>query len=168
MMLVANMRTRPEIPADHLAIRQLHQAAFGRDVEADLVEALRREASAVLSLVAEEERQILGHVMFSRMQAPFRGLGLAPISVLPARQRKGIGSLLIRAGLAQARADGWEVVFVLGEPAYYLRFGFDPNKTSGFESPYSGPYLMAIALQGPELPCANGRVEYAPAFAGVE
>lgn len=84
------MRTRPEIPTDRLAIRQLHRAAFGRDVEADLVEALRREASAVLSLVAEEEGQILGHVMFSRMQAPFRALGLAPIGVLPTRQRQGI------------------------------------------------------------------------------
>ena len=168
MTLVANMRTRAEFPTDHLAIRQLHQAAFGRDVEADLVEALRHEASAVLSLVVEEEGEILGHVMFSRMQAPFRALGLAPVGVLPARQRNGIGSLLIRTGLAQARADGWQGVFVLGEPAYYRRFGFDPNKANGFESPYSGPYLMAIALQGPELPCANGRVEYAPAFAGLE
>ena len=162
------MRTRPENPADHLAVRQLHQAAFGRDVEADLVETLRREASAVLSLVAEEEGRILGHVMFSRMQAPFRALGLAPVGVLPARQRNGIGSLLIRAGLAQARADGWEGVFVLGEPAYYVRFGFDPNMASGFESPYSGPYLMAIALRGPELPCVRGRVDCAPAFAGLE
>jgi putative acetyltransferase len=168
MMSGSGMRTRSELPTDHLAIRQLHQAAFGRDVEADLVEALRREASAVLSLVAEEEGQILGHVMFSRMRAPFRGLGLAPIGVLPARQRKGIGSLLIRTGLTKARASGWEGVFVLGEPVYYQRFGFDWNKASGFTSPLPRPYFMAMSLQGPELPCATGHVEYAPAFAGIE
>ena len=82
------MRTRPENPADHLAVRQLHQAAFGRDVEADLVETLRREASAVLSLVAEEEGRILGHVMFSRMQAPFRALGLDQVRSDPAMTGK--------------------------------------------------------------------------------
>lgn len=162
------MHTRSERSADHPAIRHIHRKAFGRDVEADLVEVLRREGSSVLSLVAEEHGRILGHVMFSRMEAPFRALGLAPIAVVPERQGEGIGSLLIGAGLAQARAEGWEGVFVLGEPAYYARFGFEAKLASGFQSPYAGPYFMAIALQGPELPCASGRVDYASAFAGIE
>jgi putative acetyltransferase len=163
-----SIHTRAETSADHFAVRHIHQRAFGRDVEADLVEALRREGSVVLSFVAEEEGQILGHVMFSRMEAPFRALGLAPIAVVPERQGEGIGSLLIKAGLARARAEGWEGVFVVGEPAYYVRFGFDAKPASGFQSPYAGPYFMAIALQGPGLPCASGRVDYAPAFAGIE
>ena len=162
------MHTRAETSADHPVIRHIHQRAFGRNVEADLVEALRREGSAVLSLVAEDDSGILGHAMLSRMEAPFRALGLGPIAVVSERQREGIGSLLIRTGLAQARAQGWDGVFVLGEPAYYARFGFDAKCASGFQSPYAGPYFMAVALQGPELPSGKGRVEYAPAFAGIE
>jgi putative acetyltransferase len=163
-----SMHIRCENPGDHFAIRQIHQDAFGQNVEADLVEALRREESSVISLVAEEAGEILGHVMFSRMQAPFRALGLAPLAVRPAHQRKGIGSLLIRTGLAQARADGWEGIFVLGEPVYYARFGFDPKQASGFQSLYAGSYLMAMALQDSQLPCKNGRIDYAPAFARFE
>jgi putative acetyltransferase len=118
-------------------------------------------------LVAVDADKIIGHVMFSRMAAPFRALGLAPVSVAPERQRSGIGSELIREGLARAAAAGWAGVFVLGEPEYYRRFGFSPALASGFTSPCAGAYLMALALNGP-LPATEGKIEYAPAFHGIE
>ena len=157
---------RAEDPADIPAIRDVVVAAFGRDMEAELVDRLRGDGDGVISLVAVEGGRIVGHVLFSRMSAPFRALGLAPVSVAPDRQRSGIGSGLIRAGLARSARDGWQAVFVLGEPAFYRRFGFDPDLAKGFSSPYAGPYLMALALDG-RLPVTKGEIEYAAAFAGL-
>lgn len=173
------MRMREEEPADIGAIRAVVAAAFGQTLEADLVDRLRADGACVLSLVALEGEALVGHVMFSRMVAPFTALGLAPLSVLPAWQRRGIGGALVREGLRRLAQETWEetwqetweapwqAVFVLGDPAYYQRFGFDASRASGFTSPYAGPYLMALSLQG-ELPARSGRIDYAPAFAGLE
>src|SRR3546814_10906388 len=95
------------------------------------------------------------------MTAPFRALGLAPVAVLPGRQGESIGSALIRDGLARATAAGWEGVFVLGEPEYYRRFGFNPAMAKEFSSPYAGPYLMALSLDGKALPVTSGPIDYA-------
>ena len=160
------MILRDEQPADRAAIWAVVHAAFGSAGEADLVDRLREDGDAVVSLVAVEGEAIVGHVLLSRMQAPFKALGLAPVSVRPDRQRSGVGSALVREGLARARADGWEAVFVLGEAAYYGRFGFDAETARGFASPYAGPHLMAVALMG-RLPATSGRVDYAPAFAAL-
>ncbi len=160
------MIIRDETPSDHAAVRDLVAAAFGQPDEADLVERLRADGDAAIALVAEDNGSVVGHILFSRMQAPFRALGLAPVSVAPERQGTGIGSRLIRAGLERAQSEGWQGVFVLGDPAYYRRFGFDPALAKGFTSAYSGPYLMAIALGG-ELPERQGPVDYAPAFAAL-
>ena len=97
------------------------------------------------------------------MTAPFAALGLAPVAVKPERQRSGIGSELIRRGLDRARKAGWQGVFVVGDPGYYRRFGFDPALASGFRSGYAGPHLMVLAL-GTNLPVAEGAIEYASAF----
>jgi putative acetyltransferase len=126
----------------------------------------------VLSLVAVEEGLIVGHVLISRMQAegdgrPYRAVGLAPVAVLPERQKQGIGSVLIREALDRLRAQGEEIVFLVGESAYYRRFGFDAATAAPFASPYAGPYFMALALGDIDLPAA-GRADYAPAFAGLE
>jgi putative acetyltransferase len=86
---------------------------------------------------------------------------------LPERQRTGIGSLLIRDGLARSRAAAWVGVFVLGDPAYYRRFGFRAERASGFASPYAGPHLMALALGRGDLPARRGSIRYAPAFASL-
>ena len=160
------MIIRPEAPSDRAAIRSLVIAAFGGVAEADLVERLRGDGDLVLSLVAEAEGGILGHALLSRMAAPFRALGLAPVAVRPEAQGAGIGGRLIRTALAQAERDGWRAVFVLGDPAYYGRFGFDAALAAGFASAYSGPHLMARALGGP-LPARAGRIDYAPAFAAL-
>lgn len=148
---------------DRAAVRATIEAAFARADEADLVDRLREDGDAEVSLVAVEGGEIVGHVLFSRMKAPFRALCLAPVAVVPTRQRTGIGGRLIRAGLERARVAGWQGVFVLGDPGYYRRFGFDPALAGGFVSPYAGPHLMALAL-GPVLPVSGGEIEYAPAF----
>jgi putative acetyltransferase len=118
---------------------------------------------SVLSLVAVEGDEIVGNVLFSRMTAPFRALGLGPVSVKPSRQRRGIGSRLIRTGLDRARGAGWRGVFVLGDPKFYSRFGFDPGLAGGFVCRYSGPHLMALSLGG-DLPTREAYIEYAAAF----
>jgi putative acetyltransferase len=162
------MIVRAETPSDIAAIRATEEAAFRRLGEARLVDELRSAGDATLSLVAVEDERVVGHVMFSRTEAPFRALGLGPVAVVPDRQHEGIGRRLIREGLARAQADGWQGVFVLGDPAYYRRFGFDVVRAGGFRSRYAGPYLMVVALGTDDLPTRSGRIEYAPAFAGLE
>jgi putative acetyltransferase len=159
---------RAETVSDIAAIRAVEEAAFARPHEADLVDAVRAAGDAVFSLVAIEAEQLVGHAMFSRMDAPFRALGLGPVAVRPDRQRRGIGGRLIREGLLRAEAEDWQAVLVLGDPAYYRRFGFDPAMAAGLGSPYAGPYLMALPLGAPDLPTRSGRVDYAPAFAALE
>jgi putative acetyltransferase len=122
----------------------------------------------VFSLVAVDDGIVAGHAIFSRLQAPFPALALGPVAVLPEYRRRGIASQLIREGIARSEAAGWAAIFVLGDPAFYRRFGFDVRKARGFTSPYAGPHLMALSPGGDELPAETGIIEYAPAFAGLE
>lgn len=154
---------RNEEPGQRSAVREVVEAAFARTAEADLVEQLHADGDVAISLVAKEEDEIIGHVVFSRMKAPFRAIGLAPISVSPSEQGRGIGSLLIEAGLTRAATDGWDAVFVLGDPSFYGRFGFEVGLAAGFTSPYAGPYFMVKPLGGP-LSTLSGDVDYAHAF----
>lgn len=153
------------MPDDFVAIRVVEEAAFLQSAEARLVDDLREAGDSIFSLVAVEDGTVVGHVMFSRLIAPFPALALGPVAVLPERQRTGVGSRLIRDGIARSEAAGWAGIFVLGDPAYYRRFGFDAGKANGFISPYAGPYLMALALRGSELPITTGSIQHAPAFA---
>ncbi|HWF01422.1 MAG TPA: N-acetyltransferase [Caulobacteraceae bacterium] len=162
-MSAAAPQIRSATPEDVAAVRDVVTAAFGQADEADLVEALARDGDAVVSLVAVAGGEVAGHVMLSRMAAPFRALALAPVSVAPGSQNRGIGQALARAALARARQDGWDAVFVLGDPAYYRRFGFDPATAAPFASPYAGEHFMALALRG-TLPVASGELRHAPAF----
>lgn len=162
---------RPEGRDDAGAIRKLLLAAFPTRLEADLVERLRQDFDSEISLVAEAGGEIVGYVMLSRMKAEgdgrvYRALGLGPVAVFPERQRQGAGRTLIEHALAAARLLGEELVFVLGEPAYYGRFGFSPDCAKPFASPYAGPYLMVHALADIPMP-AQGRADYAPAFADL-
>jgi putative acetyltransferase len=157
------MIIRGETPADFAAVHELVTEAFQRPDEAVLVDRLHANGECVISLVAVDGGEIVGHILFSRMTAPFRALGLGPVSVKPNRQRAGIGSRLVRTGLDQAREGGWQGVFVVGDPKLYTRFGFEPALANGFTSRHSGPHLMALAL-GRELPTRAGIIEYASAF----
>lgn len=126
---------RPERPTDPRAIHAVVAAAFPDGGEAGLVDALRDRARPFVSLVAESGGEIVGHVAFTPVafdpMSPrdHLALGLAPLSVAPAHRRRGIGTALVEAGLAECRDLGADVVVVLGDPAYYARFGFVPAST---------------------------------------
>ena len=160
------MIVRHEKVSDRAAVHALVTAAFGRSDEADLVDRLREDGSVVLSLVALDDNVIVGHILLTRMEAPFTALALAPLAVRPDNQRSGIGSQLVHAALDRVRAAGWQAVFVLGDPKYYARFGFDPSLARGFSSPYAGPCLMVLALTG-KLPVSAGAIAYARPFAAL-
>ncbi|HYE27381.1 MAG TPA: N-acetyltransferase [Allosphingosinicella sp.] len=163
---------RPESGDDADAIRAVHLAAFPTPAEADLVARLHGDFDSEVSLVAERSGEIVGHLMLSRMAVSgdgraYRALALGPVAVRPEAQGEGIGSALIRAALDQARGLGEEVVFVVGEPAYYGRFGFSAEAAAPFASPYAGPYFMARWLRPDPAPPVAGSAEYAPAFAAL-
>lgn len=160
------MIVRHEKASDRAAVHALVEVAFGRRDEADLVDRLRQDGSVVLSLVALDDSVIVGHILLTRMEAPFTALGLAPLAVRPDRQRAGIGSQLVGAALDRVRAAGWQAVFVFGDPGYYGRFGFDAAQARGFSSPYAGPHLLVLALTG-KLPVSAGAIAYARPFASL-
>ena len=168
---------RPETPADAAGIYAANQQAFrGRDAEPRLVNAIRDSEHFVpdLSLVAEADGQIIGHVLFSRIhietengQVP--ALALAPAAVLPAFQGQGIGSALIRRGLKESKRLGHSIVIVLGHPTYYPRFGFSAALAKSLECPFGncGDAWMALELVPGALDGIRGRVVYPPAFNDV-
>jgi predicted N-acetyltransferase YhbS len=232
---------RPEMPEDYAAVDHLLREAFGTPAEAALVAALRHSGDAQVSLVAIEEGQVVGHVLFSTLtiepipstatgtdsakapdsdtktdsvsdvesdaasnslasppadrtaapgdmgissttsQAPLgrdhtpRGntsrlsaLALAPLAVLPDFQRRGLGAALVHAGLDHCRQRETDVVIVLGDPAYYGRFGFSAARAAGLESPYAGDSFQALELRPGALDTGRGRVHYAAPFSEIE
>ena len=160
---------REEQPHDGEQIRMVNQAAFGRGDEADLVDRLRAEGAVLLSLVAEVDSQIVGHILFSRMtveteQGPVGAVSLAPMAVLPGHQRRQIGSQLVRRGLTELGARGERIVIVLGHKEYYPRFGFSPEKARHLASPFPPEAFMALELSPGALAGIHGAVRYPPAF----
>lgn len=165
---------REERSGDEAAIAAVLEQAFGRVAEADLVVSLRRNGTAVLSLVAEDGGRVLGHVMFSPViiegdRAGYAAAGLAPLAVMPAFQRLGIGSALVSAGLERCHDLGFTRVLVLGDLAYYQRFGFSPAAAAGIRYPGDVPEeaFMAIALEAGAIDRCAGTARYAPEFDAV-
>lgn len=161
-------QVRPEGQADLGAIRTVNREAFGSADEADLVDALRGNGDAAVSLVAETDAGVVGHILFSHLPIRTRGrdiaaVALAPMSVLPRWQRRGIGSALVRTGLDRCREAGLEAVVVLGHAAYYPRFGFSARLAEPLQAPYAGPAFMALELVRGAL-TAGGVVRYPSAF----
>ncbi len=167
-----SLHIRPEQPGDAAAVRHVNEAAFGRPDEADLVERLREKVPSYLALVATRGGEVVGHIAFTPVSVAGAGrldtLGLAPMAVLPAHQRAGIGSALVRAGLAACREAGAGAVVVLGYPAYYPRFGFTPAGDFGILSEYDVPpeAFMALELVPGALAHAAGVARYHAAFGG--
>jgi putative acetyltransferase len=168
--VVMRAAIRDEAAPDRAGVRRVNERAFGQPAEADLVEALHRAAVEVISLVAEVDGQIVGHILFSPVtlepDARKRLLGLAPMAVDPDWQRQGIGSDLVRTGLARAAAAGFDGVVVLGHPAYYPRFGFRPAAQRGLRCEYDVPPEVFLVLECPSrsLDGVRGLVRYHEAF----
>jgi putative acetyltransferase len=167
------MKIRTERPADVATIHDVNLAAFGATTEADLVDALRREASPIVSLVADDADAVVGHILFSPVTLSghegLKVMGLAPMAVLPAHQRRGIGSALVNAGLDACRQLGFGAVVVLGHAEYYPRFGFTPASGVGITSEYDVPddVFMILELEPGILRGKAGTVRYHPAFGAV-
>jgi putative acetyltransferase len=165
---------RPEQPADIPAIREINEAVFGQPAEADLVDALRAAGKVTLSLVALEDQEIVGYILFTPavIETP-RGnlpaLGLAPLAVTPLLQRRGIGSQLMRTGIEQCRKLGHERLVVVGHPEYYRRFDFVRANKYGLRCEYDVPVenFMALELKPDAFANCAGLVRYAPEFKGV-
>lgn len=161
---------RDEVNADIGGIRRVHESAFDTPAEADLVDLLRAHGRAFISLVAESKGEIVGHILFSPVtieppQPGWNALGLAPLAVLPDHQRMGTGAALSEQGLARCRELGTHLVVVLGDPAYYARFGFRRARDFGLDNEYQADeHFMALALTPGALQQFNGLVKYAPEF----
>lgn len=160
---------RDETAADRDAVRHVNEQAFGRADEADLVDALRAGGYVQVSLVAQLDGRIVGHILFSDLSiesetGSIDALALAPMAILPAYQRQGIGSELVREGLATSLRRGHRAVVVLGHPDFYPRFGFSAEIARPLSAPFSGEAWMALELVPGALHNVSGRVIYAPPF----
>lgn len=167
-MLIRNEETH-----DRALVHALNAAAFATPAEADLVDTLRARASPVVSLVAEQAGEVVGHILFSPVtlsgHAGLKLMGLAPMAVAPSHQRRGIGSALVRAGLEHCRALDAGALVVLGHPGYYPRFGFSPSVRFGIGCEYDVPddAFMVAELEPGFLRGASGTIQYHAAFNGV-
>lgn len=165
----------PEEPQHAASVTKVEQKAFGRPAEADLCSRLRKRGAVTLSLVALENDQVVGHVLFSLVtikgeSQSLEAVGLGPVAVLPDRQKQGIGSRLIRAGLEEIRQMGYPAVVVLGDPRYYTRFGFEPAARYGLRFPdpnVPADDFMALELRRGALEQSTGEVHYQPEFLEV-
>ncbi len=165
---------RLERSRDLQAIRHVNTLAFERGDEADLVDALRDAADPYISLVALQDEEVVGHIVFTAMtlvDGPSfpRIAGLAPMAVLPSLQNRGVGSMLVEAGLAHCRDEGFQAVAVLGHPTFYPRFGFLPASRFGLRSEYEVPdeVFMAMELEEKALDKVSGLLRYHAAFADI-
>jgi len=165
------MIIRVETPDDHESVHRVNELAFPTPGEADLVDALRKTVHPYISLVAIDEDQVVGHILFSPVSIEsatdsFTAMGLAPMAVLPGHQRRGFGTLLVREGLQECRRIGHDVVVVLGHSEYYPRFGFVRASSKGLRSEYdvADEVFMVAELTTGALKGRTGLVKYHPEF----
>jgi putative acetyltransferase len=163
---------RREYPEDIAAIRAVNEAAFEESAEADIVDALRDACADLLSLVAESDGEIVGHILFSPVtiddeSQSKQGMGLAPMAVIPNHQRQGIGSKLVEAGLEMLREQGCPFVIVLGHPEFYPRFGFVPASRQGLRCQWEGipdAAFMVLVLNEDTMAGVTGVARYRDEF----
>lgn len=160
---------RTSTPRDRDAIRLVEEHAFGQPVEAGLVDALVTGGDAVAELVAEEEGQVVGHILFSRLIVEadgekFPAVALAPLAVEPSFHGTGIGGALVREAHLRLKEAGEKLSVVVGDPGYYGRFGYERQRAARFECDYQGEALQALAWG--DAP-TSGRLVYAAAFGNL-
>lgn len=159
---------RPEVANDGDAIFAVNASAFGRPDEAALVDHLRAGGDLLVSLVAVDGDDVIGHVAFSRgiIEPNVPVVTLGPIGVVAARQGEGIGSALVHVGIERCREAREIALFLLGDPDFYGRFGFSVEAAAPFDSPYAGSHFQALVLRNAELP-DGGTLHYPAAFAAL-
>lgn len=163
---------RPEQPNDIPAVRAINEAAFGQPTEGAIVDSLRTACPDTVSLVAVNDGQVVGHIFFSPVFASgergtVQGMGLAPMAVLPERQRQGIGTLLVRAGIQILRERSCPFIIVLGHPEYYPRFGFHPASQYGLSCQWDGvpdEAFMVLILDEEAMAGVSGTARYREEF----
>jgi len=163
---------RKEKPEDIKQIYSVNEQAFGVSTEAEIVDALRENCPGTLSLLAEDDGEIIGHIFFSPAEIEWmgkviRGMGLAPMAVRPDRQRQGIGSQLVKAGLEILEEQGCPYVIVLGHPGFYPKFGFEPASKYGLTCQWEGvpdEAFMVIVMEPSSLLGVKGVAKYRDEF----
>lgn len=161
---------REERADDIAAIRDLSRLAFRQDQEGRIVDALRSNGAALLSLVATLNRQVVGHIMYSPLfVGDKQGAALGPMAVLPEHQRRGIGGQLIGAGNRKLREAACPFIVVIGHPEYYPRFGFRPASDHGITCEWDLPdnVFMALVLDPASAQGVAGMAKYRPEFSTV-
>ncbi len=163
---------RKETPQDIQGIRDVNERAFAQSTEADLVDRLRQTCPNAVSLVAAINNKVIGHILFTPVTIETKdkiitGMGLAPMAVLPEFQRRGIGSNLVKAGIAEMERRQEPFILVVGHPEYYPRFGFVPASRYSILSEYDNvpdEAFMILVLQEDTLQGISGIAKYRPEF----
>jgi putative acetyltransferase len=169
-LIKSKINIRKETASDTVAIYSINATAFETDVEARLVDLLREQAQPHLSLVAEIDNEVVGHIKFSPAAIDdypdLKLMGMGPMAVQPKNQNKGVGSALVQAGLDACRKMGMDGVVVLGHPEYYPRFGFLPAHSVGITCSYYVPpdVFMAVEIRVGAFAGKSGTVKYHTAF----
>lgn len=161
---------REEHPGDVTTVRDLNSRAFGQDQEGNIVDALRSNGAALLSLVATLDGQVVGHIMYSPLSVDdHEGAALGPTAVLPEYQRQGIGSQLIEVGNRKLKEAGCPFIVVVGHAEYYPRFGFRPASAYGITCEWELPddVFMVLALDPGRMEGVAGLAKYRHEFSTV-
>ncbi len=164
------MLIRDERPEDCGCVEQIYHVAFDTPAEARLVVRLRKRSTALVSLIVEEGMRLVGHIMFTPVildaDTTLALMGLAPMAVLPDRQRCGFGSALVEEGLVRCETTGFGAVVVLGHPGFYCQFGFEPASIRQISCQYDVPadVFMVRELVPGYLRGVNGCISYHTAF----
>ncbi|PYK97033.1 MAG: GNAT family N-acetyltransferase [Verrucomicrobia bacterium] len=162
---------REERSDDVAAVREVNRRAFGQDQESNIVDALRTNGGALLSLVATVNGQVAGHIMYSPLTVAENVLGVAlgPMAVVPEYQRQGIGTQLIEAGNRKIKDAGYPFIIVVGHAEYYPRFGFRPANEYGIRCEWDVPdeVFMLLVLNEAKMQGASGLAKYRHEFSTI-
>jgi putative acetyltransferase len=161
--LVVRISTEDDEPE----IAAIHRLAFGRDGESELALDLIRSQIETISIVAQCDERVIGHILLTEIAASVRAVILAPLAVDSKYRELQIGSTLVRTALEIAKNAGFEAVFVLGDPLYYERFGFSSQKADPFVVAWQGPHFMAVELRENALAGKGGKLQVPQAFTRV-
>jgi len=169
-----DMKIREETSTDFKGVWELNAAAFETEVEANLVNLLRESGISYISLVAEQNEKMIGHILFTPVvlegdNSGIKLAGLAPMAVIPNLQKLGIGSRLVAEGIKHCKSMGFDAIVVLGHPEYYPRFGFVPSVNYNIVSEYDVPdeAFMILELNKGCLKGKQGKIKYHKAFSNV-